>query len=335
MKSFRQSVGAAGLTLWIVSASFGAEKDAAPPRPSTRKVEDKSQKDYTKDCLRSGCHAQINDGPWVHGPSATGACDACHVSQATEGGGTPAHKFQAAHPKEEACTFCHKLPPAEAVTHAPFQAGDCAACHDPHRGETRQFLRAKTAQELCAQCHDGRRDPTSGKILRDIAKEIARAPVKHGPVATGDCAACHFAHSAPNAHLLAGKFTAEFYVKWSDDAYEFCFRCHDRKLAEEERGVATSFRDGDRSLHFVHVKRDKGRSCAVCHATHAGEHEKLLRDTVPFGPGKWQLPIAFRRTATGGSCRAGCHQELAYDNTKPRAIEPAPPPRSLRPGTKK
>jgi len=316
------SCRAAPILALVASATLAAAERAPPlPRAPVRKpLDDKTLKEYGRDCLRSGCHARINEGPWAHGPSATGACGVCHLAQ--EGA---EHRFKAARPKEEECTYCHTMPPVQAVAHAPYSKGECWACHDPHRGETRQFLKAKTAQDLCSRCHEGRRDSDSGKVLRDIGKEISRAPIKHGPVAQGDCAACHFSHSAPNGHLLAGKFEESFYVKWSEEAFEFCFRCHDRRLAEEERGTSTGFRDGDRNLHFVHVRREKGRSCAVCHETHAAEHEKLLRDFVPFGRGEWKLPIGHRPGPSGGSCQSGCHQEFAYDNSNP------PPPQERRP----
>jgi hypothetical protein len=89
----------------------------------------------------------------------------------------------------------------------------------------------------------------------------------------------------------------------------------------------TRFRNGEDNLHFVHVNRpDKGRSCRACHATHASTHEAHVRDSVPYG--KWELPINFKPTTTGGSCMPGCHKEAPYDREKAilRPTLPALPP---------
>ena len=101
----------------------------------------------------------------------------------------------------------------------------------------------------------------------------------------------------------------------------------------------TDFRTGDLNLHYVHVNRKKkGRSCRACHETHAASKEKQIRDSVPFGPGGWELPIGFEKTNSGGSCAPGCHRPYAYDRIElvpygardqgalwPNEGEPGPP----------
>jgi hypothetical protein len=67
------------------------------------------------------------------------------------------------------------------------------------------------------------------------------------------------------------------------------------------------------------VNRQKGRNCRSCHNTHASPNELHVRDSVPFG--SWQMPIAFKKTATGGGCTPGCHQPYEYDREKPRVYD--------------
>jgi len=107
-----------------------------------------------------------------------------------------------------------------------------------------------------------------------------------------------------------------FYAPFKLDDYALCFTCHDKQLVLQPKTTGlTRSRNGDDNLHFVHVNRpDKGRSCRACHATHASTHEAHVRDSVPYG--KWELPINFTPTATGGSCAPGCHKEAPYDREK-------------------
>jgi hypothetical protein len=74
----------------------------------------------------------------------------------------------------------------------------------------------------------------------------------------------------------------------------------------------------------------KGRTCRACHETHASNKAKHIRDSVPFGPGGWELPIGYEKTATGGSCAPGCHSAYTYDRVSP-VIYPEPDKPALWP----
>ena len=72
------------------------------------------------------------------------------------------------------------------------------------------------------------------------------------------------------------------------------------------------------NLHYLHVNREtKGRTCRACHETHASSNEQHIRESVPFGTGGWQLPIGFKKSASGGSCAPGCHAPYKYDRVEP------------------
>jgi hypothetical protein len=73
-------------------------------------------------------------------------------------------------------------------------------------------------------------------------------------------------------------------------------------------------------MHFLHVNKEKGRSCKACHEVHAGNQDKHVRKEVPFG-GSWKLPVNFTKTPNGGSCVVGCHKPKAYDRTNPVKYE--------------
>jgi len=70
----------------------------------------------------------------------------------------------------------------------------------------------------------------------------------------------------------------------------------------------------------------KGRTCFVCHNSHAANRDHLIRETFPFGPKNWPLPIGWERTENGGKCAAGCHRSYVYDRVQP-AVYPTTPNR--------
>jgi len=500
---FHAAVGAAALALTscdrapprlvparlALAAAAPAARADEPPRPArnsrgTPEVADRTRRDFDSGCLRSGCHSQLAKTPFVHGPTAVGACDACHTAE----GPAENHRFRPTRAKDQACAFCHRAPPRDAHVHQAFADGDCTGCHDPHGGrsaalldtedearlcgachrpdhhpppqddpklETPRFavihrpidekrclvchaahqsahpaLTRRPERELCLSCHeetlralqsgahvhkpletecrachvahgsdtahllrgepralcvgcheDVAKEPAAGthahgalaeagscltchvshvaptkalareplanacyschdreialgdgRKIADVRTEISRAKHPHGPVASGDCAACHRSHSSPHDGLLARTFAREPYVEFREDAYALCFDCHDARLATDETTTSTGFRDGSRNLHYVHTNRAKGRSCGLCHTTHAGDLPRQMRHAVAFGPGNWQLPIGFELTAAGGSCRSGCHREIGYDNRQPPPTLPAPRS-SIRPSS--
>jgi len=299
-------------------------------------------------CL--SCHADKGSYKYAHGPAATGDCVSCHnphesqnarllvktgrdlcfqchadmqqetakkfVHQALDGGctschdphGSPVKRFLTAE-GAGLCYQCHpaieeKLKSAKSV-HAPVKAErGCASCHAPHASEAPKLL-AKAGRDLCTGCH------------KDVLKK--NQSLLHGPIRDGKCTPCHDPHGTPNEKLLIKPYSSEFYVSYTDAEFPLCFSCHNRDLLRfPTTSFATGFRDGDKNLHYLHVNRkDRGKRCKVCHAIHAGENPKLLVDKVPFG--KWNLPLKFVKTETGGSCAPGCHQPFAYDRKNPAA----------------
>ena len=101
-----------------------------------------------------------------------------------------------------------------------------------------------------------------------------------------------------------------------------CFGCHNKEVATKEfTETLTDFRNGKLNLHFLHVNREKGRSCKACHEVHAGSQEKHIAKDVPYGKSNWMLPINYTKTETGGSCVVGCHKVKPYDRKNPIKYE--------------
>ena len=156
--------------------------------------------------------------------------------------------------------------------------------------------------------------------MKNIARDLQGKKYLHGPIAEGDCAACHDPHGSDYFRLLTGAYPAKIYVPFQDGTYAFCFQCHDRSLIENaSTTTGTRFRNGGQNLHYLHVADPrKGRTCRTCHEPHAGNNRHLVcSEGASFGA--WQIPVHYQETATGGSCAPGCHRPLSYDREKPQA----------------
>jgi predicted CXXCH cytochrome family protein len=294
-------------------------------------------------CL--SCHDQMQHQmetvKVVHKPVQDGDCRQCHETHASD------HKMQLKQEPLQLCQSCHEpvknLLASAPVKHSATITGDaCLNCHTSHGGNIARLMKTEPAK-ACLACHD--------KDIR-VASTAAGAPArvvaamkavqdpkqfKHGPLKDGDCAGCHQPHGGEVSRLLAKPYTEKFYQPFDIEQYALCFSCHDKQLVlAEKTGGLTNFRNGDQNLHFVHVnKAEKGRSCRACHSTHTSSQPLHLRESVPFG--KWDMPVSFTQTQSGGSCKAGCHEPMAYDRKNPvlnRTLNPLPtgPPQAVRAG---
>ncbi len=268
-------------------------------------------------------------------------CYSCHQDQETQSQMAAVHS-----PFEDGCLDCHlphgakqkKLlvnkPPLlcydchddiqsdleEAkVVHAPAtDKKACLNCHSPHATEYSSLM-LKEEYQLCYSCHDreieedGRTIKIIGeRTIKNIRELVVNARSSHEPVAEDGCLTCHFPHNSSYPFLLTGTFPEGNYVHASVDSFGVCFDCHDSELIESPGGDVTGFRNGDQNLHYLHVNREKGRTCINCHSVHGSEQDHLITTTVPFG--KWAMPVRYTRTEDGGSCLPGCHEEKSYKN---------------------
>jgi len=264
-------------------------------------------------CL--GCHVDVEnsmkDAVAVHKPVAE-QCAGCHDPH----GGNSEFFLTADGP--DLCMKCHAefidKAKTAAFPHAPMTEGrSCRNCHAPHASSQTGLLATKTG-DLCLSCHD-KAIQREGDTIDNIALQTAEAKFLHGPVRDGNCAACHQAHGSDHASILKREFPREFYAPYKEGAYDLCFECHDRALALDAASDRTGFRDGARNLHFLHVNREKGRTCRACHAEHASNQPNHVRGEVPFG--RWTMKVSFTKTDTGGTCETGCHVPYSYDRATP------------------
>jgi len=275
------------------------------------------------------CHSEIKTEPEVglniHGALEQG-CTQCHNAHASD------HQFQLKSESPELCLSCHDYMREtiagehESVVHGPLRdGGGCAECHNPHSSRLPNLQRESQPQ-LCLQCHDREiklpdKDGEKGATLTNISALLAANPNHHGPIRDGLCTACHQPHASDHFRLLLSEYPAEFYAPFELQRFTLCFSCHvpDLVLTEKAKGL-TDFRNGDQNLHFLHVNREKGRTCRACQEVHASKQKAHIRESVPFGSSGWMLEINFKPSAEGGSCAPACHKVRAYDRENPVVI---------------
>ncbi len=263
--------------------------------------------------------AQDHPKPFIHEP-VTKDCNQCHNPHASD------HSMLLNDTPMQLCISCHEdiaKTASEAIVGHSAVTDDraCLNCHAPHVSNTKGMLKGSTI-DVCLDCHNKEVYRKDNSIVASVAELRSSGFHIHEPASQGDCRSCHNPHGAPHQSLLLRPYTGSFYQKYESKAYALCFDCHDEKAITAERTVkATNFRDGDRNLHYVHVKAPAkgGRSCTVCHATHASSSIKQLRASTPFG--NWQIPIQFKPNEMGGSCAAGCHRAQTYDRGGPASFD--------------
>jgi predicted CXXCH cytochrome family protein len=276
--------------------------------------------DHAKLCF--SCHTVTQDElkkyEFVH-PPAKNDCTGCHDPH---GANNPKMIKNLA---PFLCYACHKdiekiVKNAKVPHRVVSDVGGCLNCHTPH-ASTVKFLLKKDVESLCVTCHDKPVTISKDEVLPSFTKEIKGKKYLHGPVAQGNCSGCHLPHGSQYFRLLIKAYPAEFYAPFKKDTYALCFSCHPESLVlTPETSDLTDFRNGKMNLHYVHVNRPvRGRTCRACHAVHASNLPKHIRDSVPYGV--WNLPIGFKKTPTGGSCSPGCHLPHKYDRKNPVVYE--------------
>jgi predicted CXXCH cytochrome family protein len=258
------------------------------------------------------CHKNqkllIGQSKYLHKIVKDEGCIGCHDSH-----GSKTTKFLLNKDELTLCVDCHKKKTEKVmeqiaratVVHKPVAEGRCAGCHAPHASNYNKLLKGGPKDAaFCFSCH------------KKMEQQTKYALYKHGPVQQEICGTCHEPHAGYVAKNLKYNFDKKFYNPFDLEVYSLCFKCHKETVVLDKRTTyLTNFRNGDRNLHFLHVNREKGRTCVACHEVHMGSQRRHIRKLSPFGT--WEIPINFTLTPTGGKCSANCHIPKEYDREKP------------------
>lgn len=282
--------------------------------------------------LCASCHTitmdELEKFEFIHEP-AKGECAGCHNPH---GANNPS-MLKADAP--ELCFSCHEnimnIAENSKVQHSVVVKGEsCLECHTPH-ASTVKFLMKKAPFDLCMSCHNKPVGIDREHILPSFLDQVEGKKFLHGPVAEKSCNGCHTAHGSDHFRLLIKDYPPLFYAPYAEENYALCFSCHSKEMALTEKTQdLTGFRNGTDNLHYLHVNKDRrGRTCRACHQTHASNLPKHIRESVPYG--RWELPVKFTKTETGGSCTPGCHKVKDYDRKNPVDYTEVVPPEPKEP----
>ncbi len=189
----------------------------------------------------------------------------------------------------------------------------CLECHSPHGSQHAALLVAEQPQ-VCYDCHSKTKKTNDEfKTKKEsIQSKLSNKKNVHSPAADGECGSCHNPHASDTYSQLSLPFPEKNYADGRVESFALCFECHDSDLLEKPASTsATNFRNGEQNLHYLHINKEKGRSCKTCHDLHASDNQFLIANKVLFG--KWEMPINFHRNDSGGSCLPGCHEKQIYE----------------------
>jgi len=206
---------------------------------------------------------------------------------------------------------------------------ECSSCHDVHNtfavdkpaNKPSNYLLKMTmaGSQLCLACHNKELETGKGTI-KDLKGFLDANKGGQGPLKGKPCVSCHNPHGSDYWRLLVKYYVPSFYISYADGQYSLCFSCHDKDAFKvlrttKETAQLTSFRDGDKNLHFVHVNKiSKGRTCRTCHEVCAECQSsglpKHMKGSILFSG--WNMPMNFTLNMNGGSCAPGCHGEKLY-----------------------
>jgi len=215
------------------------------------------------------------------------------------------------------CYGCHKNKKDEItkskIIHKVINTKEsCTSCHSPHATNTNTLLK-KEDNVLCLSCHNKEYKDGDNTII-NIADKLKNSKYQHEAVESGSCTDCHQPHSSDINYLLNNDFPFGNYIEGPKaEKFALCFDCHDSDaLVLPKTTTATGFRNGNNNLHFLHISKNKGRNCTLCHSIHGADNPHIIASKVKFGD--WQMPLKYKVKEDGGSCSPGCHSERSYKN---------------------
>jgi predicted CXXCH cytochrome family protein len=277
-----RGLGATGLALvagFALAAVLYAEA-ATEATPAVQRLTGRRM-----NCTEDQCHAKQRDFKFLHGPTAVGACDACHTYVDEK-----KHTFQLKRAERELCGFCHVGKQIGKVIHKPITEGQCLGCHNPHGAANREMLRSADMGQLCASCHG---DVTKGR------KQM------HGPVASGYCSSCHNSHASDYPKLLVSEGRALCLGCHKEMAQQLqhikvihkpvegdCLQCHEAhasnyimQLKQEPLPLCLSchaqVKQAAQDAPYKHSAVIEGKACLGCHTSHGSDLARLMKgDTI-------------------------------------------------------
>ena len=230
-------------------------------------------------CITAECHTAFKQIKNLHFP-AQDSCLRCHETKVD----IKLHRFTLAD-QTETCFECHDENRKRKYVHDAIAASACVACHNPHGGNNKAYLKAPRIDTICFDCHD---------------KAAMNKKEQHTPLRTGDCTACHRAHSSDFPKLLTAKKEGFCIGCHKDKDFsrgnlkvhsclpQGCGGCHDPHSTDYRFQLSAAPGDMCGKCHedvisrakkvkVPHPTLDQDKKCLNCHDAHASPYENNLR----------------------------------------------------------
>jgi predicted CXXCH cytochrome family protein len=274
---------------------------------NTDTIPTKSNASAENICLN--CHSKVVAKKNKHKPIENNRCVDCHNTEIIDHSEAKTGTLKEV---PELCFSCH-AESKELISSSPFvhkavqSKKSCVNCHSPHSSDNKKLLLA-SRKELCLSCHN--KSTKADKTPAINFEKLMASKTLHPPF-EGCEKTCHNPHAGSGRLMFNTPFAVGDFTKASTDSFALCWECHGSDMIEKPKSKgATSFRNGEDNLHWLHVSGEKGKSCLMCHSPHATDNLHLIRTTVKFGT--WNFNMNYKATETGGSCLPSCHVEKTY-----------------------
>lgn len=237
------SVGIIKIFIWLLSFNI------VQVHPVVKKEEPKC----------SDCHKELVELPVVH--PAMEDCSGCHQAGEQAHPAAGVKTFTLTQPVPELCNTCHEGTKKSPV-HAPFESGECLACHTPHNSPNKSLVLNAPVSKLCETCHG---------LVPAAVKNI------HNPVKSGKCTGCHNPHQSDSPKLLKSNMP------------QLCFTCHEKiQKQSTEKNIHPPFEAECTSCHKAHGSDEEKLTikkvpelCLDCHGDFPEKYDKMAVQHAP------------------------------------------------------
>ncbi|MBI4164127.1 MAG: hypothetical protein HY508_00155 [Acidobacteria bacterium] len=261
-------------------------------------------------CLK--CHPDKEEGKIVH-TALDVLCENCHQVASDKVARKTRITLQAK--GGELCGKCHETEQQQ-VVHAPYAAGECLLCHEPHTSNFPGLLRAEQ-DTLCGSCHQANHpsvsvDEAAQRVTllgrQSYSLELFKSapklgtfrprpgvPVSTHPVTGRDprkadgefkCSTCHNPHTSRADQLL------RMPTKGESASENLCLGCHT-------------------GARFLHQKTVAHSDCSTCHSVHAAQSSKTPEGVFHLVQGQPGLCLKCHDVAAEPIQKAHLNQPVA------------------------
>ncbi|KAF0217294.1 MAG: cytochrome c family [Geobacteraceae bacterium] len=274
-----------------------------------------------------GCTSCHNDGkggapliPPQWGVASTGACDACHATNALSTAGHAAHLSLTYGPvlntqvRPANCQNCHTYTTDVAATHVngtkEVVYTNCTPCHP--NGQPTWVGGQQTTNSWCNSCHTG-----TLSVIKGITAPNTSLSTTKGHESKAGITGCTTCHDASAAHIIpATKYRLVTALRPNTDINNPCNNCHNNNTPVPVANVKFK----NMSTHVTAKGGGQTMECWQCHDLHGTTNNSMIKTKITYlnaTTSNWTVSFTNRstgmvnRVTNRGLCQV-CHKTTKY-----------------------